>query len=103
MSEQALTQMTTHDDGKYVRTALVIGGDAQGGSVDVLSPDGEFLVRLNLFTKDDSEGLWFALDCIDIEQKFQTRRALTFDNGCRHDVATEGNLVATDFRGRKET
>jgi len=100
MSEQAQTKTTTHDDGKFVRTALVIGPGQDGGSVDVLDPSGHFLARINLFThgKDDPDGLWFAVDVIDMEDQFNYKRALIFEDGGRQDMETTGNLVAADFR-----
>ena len=101
MSENAETKVATHDDGRFLRTALVIDpGPGGGGSVDLLSKDGRFLARLNLFTSESGD--WLALDLIDFEERYDIRRALVFNNGKREGLTAMGNLVAADFRMEKD-
>lgn len=96
MSNDAQSKITTNDDGKHVRTALVIDSEQQGGSVDIVNRDGELLVRLNMFTSLDND--WFAVDVIDIENKFSKHTALHFEDGMRHHMDCGGKLIAADFR-----
>jgi len=99
MSENAQTKITTHDDGKFERTAIVLDGDKAAGSVDVLDAEGKLLVRLNLFGKQSDDGTpWFAVDVIDIAERFTSRRGLIFNDGCMADIEADGPLVAVDFR-----
>lgn len=100
MTETALTETTTHDDGKFERLALVIGRDVEGGSVDLVTPNGTLIARINIFCNEDDP--WLAVDVIDINGIFNRKRGLVFDNGCREDIETDGNLVGVDFRIDKE-
>lgn len=101
MSESALTMTTTHDDGTFLRTALVVGSgdDHEGGSVDVLDGDGKLLARVNFFARNDDEGDWFAVDVCDVGERFTERRVLSFRDGRRQSLDA-GNVGAVDFRRR---
>lgn len=98
MSANALTPTTTNDDGKFIRTAIVAGGDA--GSVAIVDSDGNRLALLNLFFYPDTDSL--IVDVIDVDERYNTRAALTFNDGQREFHNTAGKVVSTDFRNRKE-
>src|SRR5262245_19155373 len=95
-SLDAHSWLSTHDDGKHVRTAIVmVGGSRTGGSIDVVTPDGELLVRINMFTNEEFS--WFAADVIELDDRFNKRNAITFSDGKR-TFSPAMRLVATDFR-----
>lgn len=101
MSENAETTHTTHDDGKFVRTALVLGesseiGGSGGGSISIVNDKGERIALLNLFTNEDNS--WFAVDVIDVDKKFDKHAALTFKDGLQQRLDNANGLVAADFR-----
>ena len=93
MSEEALTQTTVYDDGKFVRTAVILG---EGGSIDVVNQEGKRIALLNLFTNDDNS--WFAIDVIDKDEIFTKHTALTFKDGNQQRIDDANGLVAADFR-----
>lgn len=96
MSTDALTTTTTHDDGTFVRTALVIdSGEGTGGSVDLINANGELLARVNVFT--DDRGDWLAVDVCDVGDRFTERRVLSFTDGRRQSLDA-GSVGAVDFR-----
>ena len=95
MSENAVTTTTTRDDGKYVRTALVL--DDKGLTFDLVRADGTFVSRVNVFSRFDDEGDWLAVDVIDVDDRFDNRRVLSFKDGVRNDLDT-GTVAAVDFR-----
>lgn len=83
-----------------VRTALVISpGDT--GSVDVLDKDGKRLCQLNIsHSPNAADGEdWFNVDVIDVDERFEKRRALSFSHGERTEMAVPkgGLIVATEF------
>lgn len=102
--EDARTPTTTYDDGKFVRTALVVG-EGEYGSVDVVcARTGKRLCQLNVFYEPKAaDGAEDALmvDVIDVEKRYPARRALVFSRtkGRSHiNVPEDGNLVGVDFR-----
>jgi hypothetical protein len=100
----AQTRTATYDDGKFVRTALIIDEDGPNGSqsVDVIRiVDGRpvRLCQINLFDYRDEDSL--IVDVIDVDARFTRRRALVFSpTAGRSELAVpkEGNLVSVDFR-----
>ena len=93
----AQTSIGSYNDGKFVRTALVIDGTENTGSVDVLDKNGHRVAQLNVFVSEDG-GLM--VDVIDIEKRFAVKRALAFANGQRESMTVPegGSLVGVDFR-----
>ena len=106
MSEKAATPTSTHDDGRFVRTALIVGaedfeGKMRGGSVAVVNTNGERLALLNIFTNEYNT--WFAVDVIDIDNRYNKRTAIVFNEGAKDFLDTgSGNLVAADFRMKED-
>ena len=98
MSKETKTTISEHDDGRWIRTALVISGgeSRKGGSVAIVNEVGERIALLNIFTSEDND--WFAIDVIDIEERYSNRRALVFDNGTRQDLQAPTTLIGVDFR-----
>lgn len=94
-SKNAETPVTTHDDGKFVRTALVVGGE-NTGSIDIVNTSGERIALLNLFTNSDNT--WFAVDVIDKDERFDRHAALTFKDGLQQRLDDANGLIAADFR-----
>jgi hypothetical protein len=94
----AETQITTHDDGKFIRTALVIEPkEGKSGSVDIVTKDGKRLCQINLFAYEDGS---LIVDVIDVDDRYKIRRALVFSDGERRSIDVgNGNLVSVDFKG----
>jgi len=95
VSETAFTKTGVHDDGQWIRTAVVVG-EGKGGSIAVVNPQGKRIALLNIFTSEDND--WFAVDVIDVDKQFANRRALVFDNGTRQDMQAPTTLIGVDFR-----
>ena len=103
----ALTETSTHDDGRFVRTALVLGGAGaeggrdEGGSIDVIDKvTGVRLCQINLVAL---RGGGIIVDVIDVEKRHATRRALAFSQTERRivEVPEGGTLVSVDFRPKE--
>ena len=105
-SRGACAAMCTHDDGKFIRTALVVA-DNNTSSIDVVrikSGSVERLCQINIFwIPDNGEGPCLIVDTIDVDLKFKQGRAITFSPMERHviDVPPGGKLVSAYFRGKK--
>lgn len=97
MSERAQDHTTTYDDGKFIRTAIVVQ-DHNGSSFDLVDEYGERLCLINAFVMRDDDGnmTQISVDVIDIDEKFKTKRALTFNDGQRQFLDA-GNLVCASF------
>lgn len=99
MSNEARSEVTTYDDGKFVRTAIVVLDD--GTSFDLVDMKGTRVAEINAFVyseeNDSEEVSHLIVDVIDKDELFGDNQALTFDNGKRnfHDA---GRVVSTDFR-----
>jgi hypothetical protein len=95
-AKEAFTKTTTRDDGKFVRTALVLS-NTETGSVDVVDAAGNFLARLNLCAIESGGVI---VDVIDVDKRYAVKRAMTFAGGERRamTVPEGGNLVSVDFR-----
>lgn len=99
MSKDVHTPVSTHDDGKFIRTALVVRPDAgDEGSVAIVDPEGNRLALLNLFVYDNGN---LIVDVIDVDERFANRTALAFRDSRRESLAA-GKVVSVDFRGVKE-
>jgi len=98
-SKESLTPTTTHDDGRFVRTAIVLDPSTGVSSVDLVTPDGVLLARVN-FVPSRVEGESLIVDVIDVSGRYETKRALTFSPTERRqvDVPEGGSLVSVDFR-----
>lgn len=99
-SKEALTPTTTHDDGSFIRTALVLDAktSAQIGSVDLVSPSGERIAQLNITLYPDGA---LIVDTIDTEKRWGQTRAFLFGAGeprVFHTTAQRGAIVSADFR-----
>jgi hypothetical protein len=104
-SREAHTKTTTHDDGKFIRTAIVCEG-GNTGSIDLVTADGIRLGQINIsFLPERSsvggEPECLIVDVIDVDERYEKRRALAFSNKERKilDVPEGGKLVSVDFRG----
>jgi hypothetical protein len=100
MSKHALTPTALHDDGKFIRTSIVLTGGSNEGSISIVNQKGERVALLNLFTNEDNS--WFAVDVIDIDDKFDRHAALTFQDGQQQRLDNANGLVAADFRKNGE-
>lgn len=99
MSTDAITPTTTHDDGSFVRTAIVVEAHADNkGSVAIVSPDGTRLALVNIFFYEEGN---LVVDVIDVDERYGKRAALTFLDGqrCSLDAA---KVISADFRDLKE-
>ncbi len=99
MSTASLTATTTHDDGSFVRTALVAipGGDS--GSVAIVNPEGKRFALVNVFLYEDGT---LIVDVIDTDEQYEKRRALVFNDGQRQSLPA-GKVISADFRTLKES
>lgn len=100
MSKDVHTHVTTHDDGTFVRTALVVRPSADDeGSIAIVDPEGNRLALLNLFVYDNGN---LIVDVIDVDERFGKRTALTFVGG-RRQALDGAKVISADFRDVKET
>lgn len=93
----ATTPTTTHVDGVFERTALVIGDRATSGSVDLVDKSGTRLAQVNVFLTEEGT---LMVDVIDVDHRFTVHRGLGFAGGQRQMIKT-GDLVAAHFEGRR--
>jgi hypothetical protein len=99
MSKDVHTPVTTHDDGTFIRTALVVRPGAEDeGSVAIVDPQGKRLALLNLFAYENGN---LIVDVIDVDERFANRSALAFREG-RRQALDAAKVVSVDFRGVKE-
>ncbi len=102
-SMPAPTHITTHDDGKFVRTAIVAEG-RDTGSLDVVNAAGERLCQINLSflpaTVERGGEETLIVDVIDVDQRYSARRVLAFSQTERKVLALPpgGRLASVDFR-----
>jgi len=98
-SKPALTKTATHDDGTFIRTAIVLDASqaAEVGSIDLVTPDGKRIAQLNVTYYPDGA---LIVDTIDTEKRWTQARAFLFAKGDRryHESVTKGSLVSADFR-----
>jgi len=99
MSEEAWTPVTKHDDGKFVRTALVVRHSEKGGSIAIVNEEGERIALINMFTNEDNS--WFAVDVLDKDGRYDQHSAITFEHGTQRRLDNAKGLVAADFRTEK--
>lgn len=99
-SVHATTKTTTYNDGKFVRTAIVVGGDEENtGSIDLVDADGARLAQVNISFLPDSDGLEVLIvDVIDVDNRYTNRRMLAFTSTERVIKDAPGRLVSVDFR-----
>lgn len=90
-SRNAESKLTTYDDGKFVRTAIVV---TDTSSIDVLNEKGERIGQVNLFTQEGRNILM--VDVIDVEDRYTDRRAIGFYKGTPKHVKA-GKVVAAHF------
>lgn len=93
------TPITTYDDGRFIRTAVV--AVEKGSSFDLVDEDGKRLAVINAFvyrSDDGGEVNHLILDVIDVDDRFALKFALLFNDGTREFLPTNGNLVCADFR-----
>lgn len=98
-SKPALTKTAFHDDGTFVRTAIVLDASqaAEVGSIDLITPDGKRIAQVNISYYPDGA---LIVDTIDTEERWTQARSFLFDKGDRryHESTTRGSLVSADFR-----
>ena len=99
----ATTKTTTHDDGSFKRTALIVHPEGTGGSIDLVTAGGQRLAQINVFYNpcDDDAHACLMVDVIDVDNRYSARRALVFSpkERAQLEVPPGGNLVGVDFRG----
>lgn len=104
-SKPALTKTTTHDDGSFIRTAIVLDaskGAAEVGSIDLVTPDGKRICQVNVTLYPDGN---LILDTIDVENRWSQARAFLFakeEPRQWHTVKKTGALVSADFRVKED-
>lgn len=104
MSKPSPTKTDLHDDGHYVRTAIVLDRDAEDGSIDLVTPNGVLIARVNFFTsREDDPERWLAVDVCDVNDLFTEKRVLVFDGGQRRELSTEGTVCSVDMRRKVGT
>lgn len=95
----AITPTTTHDDGTFIRTAIVIEPGAENeGSIAIVLPDGTRLALLNIFVYED--GKQVIVDVVDTDERYEERTALTFADNLRQSLPA-AKVVSANFRGLK--
>lgn len=96
MSEPHPTEVSTHDDGRFVRTAIVVPDSA---SFDLIDANGKRLALINVFHYEKAEGREVSIDVIDADKNHEGKvEALTYSDGQRVFTGSSGNLVAALFR-----
>lgn len=97
MSNDAQTTTTTHDDGRHLRTALVADTGNDGGSIAIVDRNGTRLALINLFVYDNGN---LIVDVIDVDDRYNTRNALTFVDGHRQFLPAS-KVISADFRNKE--
>lgn len=93
-SIEAQTPTRTFDDGRFIRTAIIVGEKNDSGSLDIVDgATGARLAQLNIFVSSDG----LIVDVIDVDGQFASHRAIGFKAGVPARVETD-KLVSTDFR-----
>lgn len=90
-SDDSRVGVTTNDDGKYIRTAVVLSHEENFASIDILDREGRLVCRLNISQYDDS----FNVDVIPVTQR-NVLRAMAMTKGTRvmNKRAPVGSLVS---------
>lgn len=93
------TETTTHvDDRGGQRTAIVVGKNPNGGSIDVLDDNLKRVAQINVFVMHDGDHV--IVDVIDVENRYTKKRALT-DPGSNREDRTQSPfnfLVSADLK-----
>lgn len=106
MSKDEQSTVTQHDDGRFIRTAIVVTREPEdsGGSAsfDLVDELGNRIALINAFAYPDDETgeiKHVIVDVIDTDDNFPKKFALTFDNETRkfHHADTS-SLICADFR-----
>jgi hypothetical protein len=76
-SKDARTQVSTYDDGRFIRTALIISG-SEVGSIDLVNAEGVRLAQINISHLPNGHGNGHGDECtivdvIDMSDRYQTR------------------------------
>lgn len=96
----ATTATSTFDDGKFVRTSLLVGEGS--GSVDlVCGKDGRTrLAQVNVFYTSDGT---LMVDVIDVDGQFASHRAIGFSSGERPQSVPTDSIVGAHFSNEVES
>ena len=88
----------THDDGKFVRTAIKVDHTS---SLQVLDDEGKVVAQVNIFLQ---KGKFLVVDVIDTEKVWTEPRAVAFSQKERATVRAPegGRLVSAHFESKKE-
>jgi len=99
----ALTKVTTREDGGYCRTALQLTKNV-ASSVDILFPSGELMCRLNITSNEDND--WGNVDVVvssedtpKEERKVGTAKAWFEGYPVLDESLLQCSLIAVDIRG----
>ena len=89
--------ITTHDDGRWIHTAIVAApGDT--GSLAVVDQNGVRLAGIHIsYLPDDESGETLIVDVIDVDERYSSHRMLGFANGKR-TIVDVSRLTSVDFR-----
>ncbi len=94
MSVESLTEVELHDDGTFIRTALVLRVGDDKSSVALVDAFGNRIALVNFFYYGDDH---LIVDVIDVDDQYDNKAALTFLDG-QHNAIGAGHLVSADFR-----
>jgi hypothetical protein len=97
-SHNARILTIAHDDGRFIRTGLVIEGEIC--SIALVNGKGKRLALLNITALGDEGEKGLLVDVIDIDKRYQARRVYGFAAGIKttFPLAPGGTVVSVDFR-----
>ena len=97
-SSVVATTIGTYDDGRFVRTAIVLGPSSHG-TLDVLDADGRRVAQINVCCVREQGVETLVVDTIDVEKAWASARALAFGSQ-RRECEAPGvtTIVSADFR-----
>ena len=102
MSSQSKCEVSTYDDGDFIRVAIVVPDD--GVSFDLVDINGTRIAEINAFVyyqkSDDYDAMevdHVIIDVIDKDDLFGNNNAITFQTG-RRNFNMSGKVVSADFR-----
>jgi hypothetical protein len=98
MSSQSKCEVTTYDDGDFIRVAIVVPDD--GVSFDLLDDEGVRIAEINAFVYRASAGQEInhvIVDIVDKDDLFNENHALTFLNSGKN-FHRSNRVICADFK-----
>jgi len=99
----ALTEVTTREDGRFCRTALQLT-KSEVNSIDVLFPNGDLMCRLNVTSNEDND--WGNIDVIlssedtpKEKRKVGTAKAWLEGKLVLYERMPQCSLIAVNIKG----